>query len=160
MKTKMLRAAFILILAGIIFSGCGNNTDKTSFTGIIEGETHTISSPVSDRLVELKVSEGDWVGKGAVLGNIDATSLNLQLNGLYAGLDQIQLQEKDAMISLEQIGETYDHYNIMYQKNLTLLKQEAVRSEEHTSELQSHSFISYAVFCLKKKKKKHMKKIY
>ena len=28
---------------------------------------------------------------------------------------------------------------------------EAHRSEEHTSELQSHSFISYAVFCLKKK---------
>src|ERR1051326_9409104 len=27
------------------------------------------------------------------------------------------------------------------------------RSEEHTSELQSHSFISYAVFFLKKKKK-------
>ena len=27
------------------------------------------------------------------------------------------------------------------------------RSEVHTSELQSHSFISYAVFCLKKKKK-------
>ena len=26
------------------------------------------------------------------------------------------------------------------------------RSEEHTSELQSHSFISYAVCCLKKKK--------
>src|ERR1051326_1963132 len=26
----------------------------------------------------------------------------------------------------------------------------AIRSEEHTSELQSHSFISYAVFCLKK----------
>ena len=31
-----------------------------------------------------------------------------------------------------------------------------VRSEEHTSELQSHSFISYAVFCLKKKKHKHI----
>ena len=28
-----------------------------------------------------------------------------------------------------------------------------VRSEEHTSELQSQSTISYAVFCLKKKKK-------
>ena len=33
------------------------------------------------------------------------------------------------------------------------------RSEEHTSELQSHSFISYAVFCLKKKKKKTKNKI-
>src|SRR3546814_4257162 len=32
------------------------------------------------------------------------------------------------------------------------------RSEEHTSELQSLMRISYAVFCLKKKKKKHKKK--
>ena len=32
------------------------------------------------------------------------------------------------------------------------------RSEEHTSELQSHSFISYAVFCLKKKKKSNRNK--
>src|SRR3546814_10269814 len=30
------------------------------------------------------------------------------------------------------------------------------RSEEHTSELQSLMRISYAVFCLKKKKQKHM----
>src|SRR5213596_4328436 len=29
---------------------------------------------------------------------------------------------------------------------------QAKRSEEHTSELQSHGLISYAVFCLKKKK--------
>src|SRR3546814_6040273 len=33
-----------------------------------------------------------------------------------------------------------------------------VRSEEHTSELQSLMRISYAVFCLKKKKKKQHKK--
>src|SRR3546814_9205668 len=32
--------------------------------------------------------------------------------------------------------------------------QQPVRSEEHTSELQSLMRISYAVFCLKKKKKK------
>src|SRR5213082_4199166 len=31
----------------------------------------------------------------------------------------------------------------------------AARSEEHTSELQSPDTISYAVFCLKKKKKHH-----
>src|SRR3546814_5766472 len=33
-----------------------------------------------------------------------------------------------------------------------------VRSEEHTSELQSLMRTSYAVFCLKKKKKKHREK--
>src|SRR3546814_2234785 len=32
---------------------------------------------------------------------------------------------------------------------------DAVRSEEHTSELQSLMRISYAVFCLKKQKKQH-----
>src|SRR3546814_2571101 len=36
-----------------------------------------------------------------------------------------------------------------------------IRSEEHTSELQSLMRISYAVFCLKKKKKKiHVHRIY
>src|SRR3546814_1009190 len=34
----------------------------------------------------------------------------------------------------------------------------AARSEEHTSELQSLMRISYAVFCLKKKKRKHTTK--
>src|SRR3546814_9913053 len=34
-------------------------------------------------------------------------------------------------------------------------KEELFRSEEHTSELQSLMRISYAVFCLKKKKKKN-----
>src|SRR3546814_2118074 len=36
-------------------------------------------------------------------------------------------------------------------------KQETYRSEEHTSELQSLMRISYAVFCLKKKKQKPTK---
>src|SRR3546814_8712201 len=36
-----------------------------------------------------------------------------------------------------------------------VLRIEQRRSEEHTSELQSLMRISYAVFCLKKKKKKH-----
>src|SRR3546814_2553857 len=34
-------------------------------------------------------------------------------------------------------------------------REDRVRSEEHTSELQSLMRISYAVFCLKKKKRKH-----
>ena len=43
-----------------------------------------------------------------------------------------------------------------YQQSVVRAKEASLkqdRSEEHTSELQSHSEISYAVFCLKKKKK-------
>src|SRR3546814_6180189 len=36
-----------------------------------------------------------------------------------------------------------------------IARRSAKRSEEHTSELQSLMRISYAVFCLKKKKKQH-----
>ena len=43
-------------------------------------------------------------------------------------------------------------YTNTYTKAYVLLIQ--MRSEEHTSELQSHVRISYAVFCLKKKKTK------
>src|SRR3546814_2947332 len=39
--------------------------------------------------------------------------------------------------------------------NLRLKESSKLRSEEHTSELQSLMRISYAVFCLKKKTKKH-----
>src|SRR3546814_4105098 len=39
-------------------------------------------------------------------------------------------------------------------------RQRLQRSEEHTSELQSLMRISYAVFCLKKKKKTHIDKNY
>ena len=38
-----------------------------------------------------------------------------------------------------------------YTCSMTTFIEHSERSEEHTSELQSHSFISYAVFCLKKK---------
>src|SRR3546814_6301954 len=38
---------------------------------------------------------------------------------------------------------------------LHLVQDQQQRSEEHTSELQSLMRISYAVFCLKKKKNKH-----
>src|SRR3546814_2844639 len=40
------------------------------------------------------------------------------------------------------------------QPRTTLVRPTSCRSEEHTSELQSLMRISYAVFCLKKKKKK------
>src|ERR1051326_8511170 len=52
-----------------------------------------------------------------------------------AGNYPFAAQDADESTRIDPAGKKYTH-----------------RSEEHTSELQSHSFISYAVFCLKKKK--------
>src|SRR3546814_4046015 len=45
-------------------------------------------------------------------------------------------------------------------KEVQVRAEKEARSEEHTSELQSLMRISYAVFCLKKKNKKHTQNIY
>ena len=64
----------------------------------------------------------------------DALPISEKLNGH----NDVEFAEPDYLVyALESVA----------QKSINT----AVRSEEHTSELQSHSFISYAVFCLKKK---------
>src|SRR3546814_5271900 len=54
----------------------------------------------------------------------------------------------------------FDRFDLLFGKQFSVnlidagFARDGVRSEEHTSELQSLMRISYAVFCLKKKKKK------
>ena len=72
--------------------------------------------------------------------------------GQYTSLRYTErLDEFGAVPSIGTVGDTLD--NALAESVNSLYKAELIyRSEEHTSELQSHSFISYAVFCLKKKK--------
>ena len=68
--------------------------------------------------------------------------------------------KQELLVACESIHKT-KHKTVPKTKVIAVFKEKTVcekcgqppRSEEHTSELQSHSFISYAVFCLKKKKK-------
>src|SRR3546814_2652412 len=57
-------------------------------------------------------------------------------------------------VKYQQSPEAAKHKPLVDGQNQPFLVQAFDRSEEHTSELQSLMRISYAVFCLKKKKKK------
>ncbi len=63
---------------------------------------------------------------------------------------KITTNPQDAYVDLKDLEQINPDYPGLKKSiyNLEII----LRSEEHTSELQSHSFISYAVFCLKKKK--------
>src|SRR3546814_5526920 len=71
--------------------------------------------------------------------------------------------EIDSVAVLDLIMEIEDEYGVSFPMNLiseirtvgNLVEAIHKRSEEHTSELQSLMRISYAVFCLKKKKQQH-----
>ena len=64
-------------------------------------------------------------------------------NNLIFTIDPEDAMDFDDAVSLEMLSNGNYYLSV-----------HIARSEEHTSELQSHSFISYAVFCLKKKNKK------
>ena len=92
-----------------------------------------------------------------VRGEIAELQRRLGTTTLYVTHDQVEamsLGHRVAVLragTLQQVGPPV----LLYERpvNLFVAGFLGARSEEHTSELQSHSFISYAVFCLKKKKK-------
>src|SRR3546814_8140749 len=96
--------------------------------------------------------EGSLTGDNALTAN---TGENVRL---YVGNGGPNL-----VSSFHVIGEIFDkvwfeggtRYNENVQTTLIPSGGAAIRSEEHTSELQSLMRISYAVFCSKKKNKQH-----
>src|SRR3546814_7848316 len=68
--------------------------------------------------------------------------------GLSAFVDEVDVDGHQ-----EQVGSGVDLENDLRAGHIG--EDQELRSEEHTSELQSLMRISYAVFCLKKKKKYH-----
>src|SRR3546814_985293 len=69
---------------------------------------------------------------------------------------QVIAEQNLTPVWLKDKGQNYVEYNKADKRyRIWLEDQASVRSEEHTSELQSLMRISYAVFCLKKKKTNH-----
>src|SRR3546814_16218900 len=80
-----------------------------------------------------------------------------------SGIARAKIVERDAEAMLSQVLQRLArmagrvHHHIFGDFEDDLRGRDMGRSEEHTSELQSLMRISYAVFCLKKKKKKETK---
>ncbi len=126
-----------------------------------------IIKPKDNRTVMLAVDHGYFMGPTTGLEKLDE-----MVNPLLPFADTLMLTrgalrnyiapEIDVPIVLRVSGGTSILNDNLLHEGIITSMEEAVRlnvagvafsrSEEHTSELQSHSFISYAVFCLKKKK--------
>src|SRR3546814_9164029 len=73
---------------------------------------------------------------------------------LFRSLERFGQALLDVLADLEAIDHRFD--GVLDPQRQRRDRVDLVRSEEHTSELQSLMRISYAVFCLKKKKNKIM----
>src|SRR3546814_7371072 len=75
--------------------------------------------------------------------------------GDAAGVEHGRADIVDQPVLDQMLAVPYRRENLPHrERRRRMLADQAERSEEHTSELQSLMRISYAVFCLKKKKKR------
>src|SRR3546814_10005472 len=117
---------------------------------------HNISPKKRDKLAKFIAQELDHIAGSVDLAPTPFTYYDDQLERLHQTKLAVQVEELMAQFSYQNraafehtIGVNYDGYN---RKQLAQILKITHRSEEHTSELQSLMRISYAVFCLKKKK--------
>ena len=111
------------------------------------GKGFFITSTMDPQVIREYFGEYGWDLEkyGDRFGIIDAYSglMGIQSNEKYVVDDPNKIESFDKVI--QQVMKDCAGAGVVFG---------SLRSEEHTSELQSHSFISYAVFCLKKKKNK------
>src|SRR3546814_10864401 len=125
--------------------GGGGGTGKAEFSDINFSKQADKSSP---KLVKA-AAEGEHI-KEVVLTCRKAS-------GKGGQVEYLKVTMNDVMVSSYQTGGSSGASSIpmdQFSLNFVKIKYEYMRSEEHTSELQSLMRISYAVFCLKKKTKK------
>src|SRR3546814_832431 len=105
------------------------------------------------------------IALGIAVGSAELFGVSFALGAFFAGMllneselshkaaqDSLPMRDAFAVLFFVSVGMLFDPHILVEQPLLVL------RSEEHTSELQSLMRISYAVFCLKKKKNKTEKK--
>ncbi len=85
---------------------------------------------------------------------LEFKKINILIGGSLGGMQAMELLynrqfEVEKAIILAATDKTSS-----YSRAFNEIARQAIRSEEHTSELQSPNCISYAVFCLKKKKQR------
>src|SRR3546814_3723708 len=112
---------------------------------LIEKGWRVLFVRTSDLVQKLQVARRELAPENAI-NRLDRFDLLILDDLAYVAKDQAETS-----VLFELISARYERRSLMITANQPF----GERSEEHTSELQSLMRISYAVFCLKNKKKKH-----
>ncbi|HEY6902182.1 MAG TPA: HlyD family efflux transporter periplasmic adaptor subunit [Puia sp.] len=78
--------ALILLLA----TSCQQNRLKTDASGVFESDEVIVSSERDGKLLSFPIKEGDSLAKGAIAGNIDATTSQIQKQQVVASIEALR----------------------------------------------------------------------
>src|SRR3546814_4773714 len=127
--------------------GCGCGWPQVSWLGSMENRGVVLQSRSSARRRAERLPSKARAALFACAAGLGATGLGVTGLGV-TGLGVTLLAAAAALVPAA-------HAQVLQPHDLQSIQPQGSRSEDHTSELQSLMRISYAVFCLQKKNKKH-----
>ncbi len=94
-----MKNLFSFLFSIVILVACSSEGKVYDASGTFEAEEVIVSSELSGQLLSLNVNEGDSIGKGQIVGTIDADNILLQKQQVQATVQS--LSEKTADVTSE-----------------------------------------------------------
>lgn len=124
----MKRFVYLGVFLLLLFS-CSSASDKW-YTAIAEADVYLLSVPVAEKVKSVLVDEGEEVSAGQTLVEMDKRGYELKLKEIEARRRSIESQRRELMLRLESAKETVAYLSQTYDRNLILLKQNAVSPQK------------------------------
>ncbi len=111
---------------------CNKNNNHFDASGTFEATEIIVSSEASGRILDLRISEGDNIKKGDIIGAIDPLSIELQKEQIEASMSALNEKANDATPQVNVINEqiaTQRNQAAVQKQQLIVLQKEQKRLE-------------------------------
>ncbi|MBN2275318.1 MAG: HlyD family efflux transporter periplasmic adaptor subunit [Bacteroidales bacterium] len=85
-----MKTTLLILMSGVIFSACNNESEKADAFGTCEATEVMVSSETNGRILRFDVMEGTQIEKGAIIAHIDTTLFHLQKSEIKAGMKGVR----------------------------------------------------------------------
>jgi HlyD family secretion protein len=113
----------LIILTFIILS-CSDNESINEYTGIVEGVSIKVPALTGGKILNMNISEGQYVEKGQLIAVIDTLELTINKDQVLATLEEVAVQREIAKTNVSRtqndynyIKDKFDRMNKLYESN-------------------------------------------
>lgn len=142
-KITVISLPFVLAAIALIYLMTNSTkNDEKVITGLVETTTINVSSKIPGRIIDLKVNEGDFVGKGQLLASMESKEMDAKVEQTKGQLEtakykyQMALngarsEEKDALEKLYlQAKHQYELASKTYERMMNLYRDSLISAQE------------------------------
>ena len=109
-KAPMILSLSIIALSGILLlSSCNQNKMNSDASGVFESDEVIVSAQQNGQLLSFPIQEGVTIAKGAVVGSIDITNVELQKQQVQASIQALKEKTTNPVPQTELVKKTSWH---------------------------------------------------